>query len=304
MQRTNLMKGLNLKWLGFFLLLFGIIIFQSSCSSKAKASASIQVMARDVMLNTAGNDLTSTNLQSALDNELAIDLTSVLPGTTWTITNITSDPIYSGISGVVSFTTNTFSLSGAFAAFGVADNAYCYIPSPTISYKLISQKVIYESWTSSQGYPQDGTAFVIAQNKDKIILLGTGGCGAVGAWRISVLQRVSNLCTVNSDCSSRQVCQGGICVSTAPNAPTGLSASAGSGYVWLNWSPSSGATSYKIYDSTVSGGPYSMTVGSTSGISMTITGFTTTNTTYYFVVTAINSVGESGYSNEASATPY
>ncbi|MBS1724573.1 MAG: fibronectin type III domain-containing protein [Armatimonadetes bacterium] len=86
-----------------------------------------------------------------------------------------------------------------------------------------------------------------------------------------------------------------------PNAPTGLSATAGNAQVSLSWTGSGGATSYNVKRATVSGGPYS-TVGSTASTSFVNTGLTN-GTTYYYVVTAVNSAGESGNSNQASATP-
>jgi len=88
---------------------------------------------------------------------------------------------------------------------------------------------------------------------------------------------------------------------TIPSAPAGLTASAGNGQVSLSWSSSSGATSYNVKRSTVSGGPYT-TVGSPTTTSFTNTGLTN-GTTYFYVVTAVNSAGESGNSNQASATP-
>jgi fibronectin type 3 domain-containing protein len=90
---------------------------------------------------------------------------------------------------------------------------------------------------------------------------------------------------------------------TPPAAPTGLKATAADTQVALTWSLAPGATSYNVYDSVKSGGPYTI-VGSASS--------TTTNfivkglidgTQYYFVVKAVNSAGPSVYSNEANATP-
>jgi len=46
-----------------------------------------------------------------------------------------------------------------------------------------------------------------------------------------------------------------------------------------------------------------MTVASTSNTNYTVKSLQT-GTTYYFVVTAVNSAGESGYSNEASSVAY
>ena len=87
-------------------------------------------------------------------------------------------------------------------------------------------------------------------------------------------------------------------------APTGVSATAGNKQVTISWSSVSGATSYNIYWSTTSG------VTKTTGTK--ITGTTTTSythtgrtndTTYYYVVTAVNSYRESSESSQVSATP-
>ena len=86
-----------------------------------------------------------------------------------------------------------------------------------------------------------------------------------------------------------------------PPAPTNLAATAGNAQVSLSWTASSGATSYNVKRGTVSGGPYT-TVGSPTSTSFTDTGLTN-GTTYFYVVTAVNTNGESGNSNEASSTP-
>jgi len=88
---------------------------------------------------------------------------------------------------------------------------------------------------------------------------------------------------------------------TVPAAPTGLAATAGNGQVSLTWSGSAGATSYNVKRATVSGGPYT-TVATATTTSYTNTGLTN-GTTYYFVVSATNSAGTSGNSNQAAATP-
>lgn len=87
----------------------------------------------------------------------------------------------------------------------------------------------------------------------------------------------------------------------SPDAPTGLSATAGDQQVRLSWNAVSDATSYNIKRSAVSGGPYDA-IATATNTSYTDTGLNN-GTTYYYVVTAQNSAGESGNSNEASATP-
>jgi hypothetical protein len=88
---------------------------------------------------------------------------------------------------------------------------------------------------------------------------------------------------------------------TPPAAPTGLAASAGNAQVALSWTASSGATAYNVKRSTASGGPYSL-IGGGSSTSFSSTGLTN-GVSYYFVVSATNSAGESANSNQVSATP-
>jgi fibronectin type 3 domain-containing protein len=93
-------------------------------------------------------------------------------------------------------------------------------------------------------------------------------------------------------------------VSATPvlSAPTGVQATPGNGQVQISWTTESGAASYNIY--------YSKTSGAGTG-GTKITGATSpytvqplsNGTTYYFVVTAVGSGGESVPSSQASAVP-
>src|SRR5207302_1470175 len=93
---------------------------------------------------------------------------------------------------------------------------------------------------------------------------------------------------------------------TPPGAPQGLSATAGDATVTLTWSaPSSNGgspiTNYRIYRGTSSNGE---TLLATISNVLTYTDTAVTNgVTYYYEVSALNSVGEGPLSNEASATP-
>ena len=86
-----------------------------------------------------------------------------------------------------------------------------------------------------------------------------------------------------------------------PPAPAGLSVTPGNAQASLTWFASSGATSYDIKRSTTSGGPYTQVA---SAMSPSYTDATVSNgMTYYYVVTAVNSGGESANSAEAPVTP-
>jgi hypothetical protein len=90
-------------------------------------------------------------------------------------------------------------------------------------------------------------------------------------------------------------------VANPPAAPSGLQATGSDAQVSLNWTASAGATSYYVKRGTTSGGPYNQ-VAAPTVTSFTDTGLTN-GTTYYYVVSALNTAGESANSSPASATP-
>jgi hypothetical protein len=88
-----------------------------------------------------------------------------------------------------------------------------------------------------------------------------------------------------------------------PSVPIGLAATAPAcGQINLSWNAVAGATGYNIMRSTVNGGPYTtllaLEAGATNYTDATVLGVTT----YYYVVSAVNTGGESDFSVQASAT--
>jgi len=89
---------------------------------------------------------------------------------------------------------------------------------------------------------------------------------------------------------------------TAPAAPTAVTAVGGTNQATITWPAVSGAASYNVYWSAAAG------VTKTSGTK--VAGVTSpyiktglsAGSSYYFIVTAVNSVGESAASNQATAT--
>ncbi|WP_175623717.1 MULTISPECIES: glycoside hydrolase family 6 protein [Paenibacillus] len=89
---------------------------------------------------------------------------------------------------------------------------------------------------------------------------------------------------------------------TAPAAPTALTATAGNAQVSLTWTASAGATSYNVKRALTASGPFTTIAANVSGTSYTNTSLTN-GTTYHYVVSAVNTAGQSANSAVASATP-
>ncbi len=89
---------------------------------------------------------------------------------------------------------------------------------------------------------------------------------------------------------------------TVPAAPRNVKAVAGDGTVQLSWNAVSGAEDYVIKRSITGGGPYE-TVGTSDVPGFTDAGLVN-DTTYYYLVAARNSVGESVSSAQVSAKPH
>ena len=88
-------------------------------------------------------------------------------------------------------------------------------------------------------------------------------------------------------------------VAPKPSAPVvKIGNSASSGKPMLTWNAVSGATSYKVYRATSQNGTYSL-LGTVTATSYTNTG-AKAGTTYYYKVKAVNSAGESAFSNVVS----
>jgi fibronectin type 3 domain-containing protein len=90
--------------------------------------------------------------------------------------------------------------------------------------------------------------------------------------------------------------------STPPPFPTGLAGTPGNAQVVLSWTASNGASSYNVKRSTTSGGPYTTVAAGFTGVSYTDTSVIN-GTTYFYVVSALTTGGESANSAQAAVTP-
>ena len=88
---------------------------------------------------------------------------------------------------------------------------------------------------------------------------------------------------------------------TPLSAPTNLTATASNSLVTLKWNAAARATSYNVMRSLTNGGPYVSLAGVMS-TNYTDAGLANNGMTYYYIVTAINAVGQSTNSSPAAAT--
>ena len=86
-----------------------------------------------------------------------------------------------------------------------------------------------------------------------------------------------------------------------PIAPTALTAASPYAGVILTWTASAKTDFYNVYRSLTSGAGYTK-IGTTGDVTFSDNNVTA-GVTYYYVVTAVNSSGESPYSNQASIAP-
>jgi fibronectin type 3 domain-containing protein len=112
---------------------------------------------------------------------------------------------------------------------------------------------------------------------------------------------VSAVNSTGESANSAQVSATPSAPAQTPAVPTGIQATPGNTQVILSWAVTSGATSYHVKRSTTNGGPYTQ-IAAPTATSFTDTGLIN-DTTYFYVVSALNSVGESANSAQVSATP-
>ncbi|MBI2447249.1 MAG: PKD domain-containing protein, partial [Candidatus Omnitrophica bacterium] len=158
---------------------------------------------------------------------------------------------------------------------------------------------VYRSTTSGSGYQKINTSIVTAsQYQDTTVTNSVNYCYVVTGLQETPCSNESN--------SSDEVCGTPVSGGLPPSQPTGLTATAGNQVVNLNWNDNteSAISGYNVYRSTTSGGAYSK-INTVLLTSSQYTDSSLTNgTTYYYVVTAVDTAGnESGYSSQVNATP-
>lgn len=164
----------------------------------------------------------------------------------------------------------------------------------TISWPAVSGATSYNMyWATTSGVTTAGTKITAATSP----YVQTGLAASTTYYYIVTAVNAAGQSVASTQVSAATNAP----VVTIPAAPAGVIASGGANQSSISWSAVSGATSYNIYYATTSG------VTKTSGAKITnaATPYTQTGlaagTTYYYIVTAVNSAGESAASAQASA---
>ena len=173
------------------------------------------------------------------------------------------------------------------------------LPNPTANY-TISLRVAATNGVGQLRVRLNGTVV------GTVNIPNTGGWQT---WQTVTLPTVSLTGGIGSQALRLEVITNGFSINwiglstpmpTVPAAPTGLTAGAGNAAVYLSWNASTGATAYNVKRSLVSGGPYT-TIASPTANSYVDTAVSTCSS-YYYVVSATNSLGESPNSSESAVT--
>jgi len=173
------------------------------------------------------------------------------------------------------------------------------LPYPTANY-TISLRV---------AAPAAGGQLRVRLNGTVLGTVAIPNTGGSQSWQTVTLPTVSLTGGIGSQALRLEVITNGFSINwiglstpipTVPAAPTGLTAGTGNAAVYLSWNASTGATAYNVKRSLVSGGPYT-TIASPTANSHVDTAVSTCSS-YYYVVSATNSLGESPNSSESAVT--
>jgi len=242
------------------------------------------------------------------------------------VTGATGYAIYRNTSASGTYTSVTSTSSTSYTNTGLSANTTYYYKVSAYNGSVESAQSPYYSATTMPGAPSSVTATAASSSSITVSWLSVTGATGYKVYRStsynglydSVGTTTSTSFTntglsanttyyykVSAYNSSGASSQSSYDYATTPIAipavPSGVSATAASSSsITVSWSSVTGATGYKIYRSTIYNGTYDSVGTTTSSTSFTNTGLSS-NTTYYYKVSAYNSSGASSMSSYAYA---
>lgn len=180
---------------------------------------------------------------------------------------------------------------------GNIGTAYEFGPDGTLFSQPVTMAVAYDESTLPPGTNEDNLRLGTVSNNQWIAVADAG---------------VNSAANIVSGTTTHFSVYGLISLSgngVVPAAPTEVAVAPGDSQVTISWKLVEGATSYNLYMASESGVTKSNYTTLTDGmqhvgiINQFVQTGLTNGTTYYFVITAVNVIGESAESDEISATP-
>lgn len=172
-----------------------VSVSATSIDAKNVTLGTPQLGLTDAPVKTAGY-LSATNIQDAM-SVVAMDLSTVLPGSTWTADNRSKE---GPASGTVTFTKDgqIDVTDGGVLGLGISSDHCGYDPDDTYSYEIISGNVMMENASvNSFGAGPNGhvdAEYMIkftAQDADTLLIMGSGACWSAKD-HVSILHRVKS----------------------------------------------------------------------------------------------------------------
>ena len=126
-----------------------------------------------------------------------------------------------------------------------------------------------------------------------------GGMGSLSSLSAAEIQAIATALGTSTSTSTTPTPS--TTTATAPAAPTGVTANAGANQVTISWGAVTGATSYNIYWSNATGVTKTTGTKIAGAANPYVQTGLAASTAYYYIVTAVNSAGESAASTQAMA---
>jgi hypothetical protein len=270
-------------------------IFQSIASSLNTSTTTLKFNARISQQDIGTKVRMTFDLNSATASAAtsAKYIEATLGPADGQLSNIT----YGGISSSAGAGPLTGTKSGTSSYIYEFDDFTGYVPDGGAQDDLFIRQWFMNSgsatWTHNTEYHPTDASNTTTERKSSIIYLVLDNSESLSSEQVTQIRNAAK--------SFVQILYNNY--NAVPNAPVGLTAtrhSATSGTI--SWNPVSGATSYKVYQSSTSGGTYSLvTTVTTSSYSVSVSG---ASSAPYFKVTALNDNGESAQSSYTQLSAY
>ncbi|CAK0780793.1 hypothetical protein CCP3SC15_70046 [Gammaproteobacteria bacterium] len=244
----------------------------------------------------------TTTANATATSGLPVNFSSTTPG----ICTVSGGTVTGIVAGICTVAANQAGNASYSAAPQVTNNITVVAnitkpAAPSIASAVPGNAQVTLNWSAVNGAASYSIFMGINSGGEAPKLSGVTGTNATITGLVNGVKYYFKIKAINTAGTSTYSNEVNATPAAPPPTPTLTSVVAGVGQVVLRWSSVATATSYNIYQGTISGGE-ALVISGLTGTTRTITGLTN-GTTYFFTVTAVTNGGVSAFSNELSATP-